>query len=79
MSVRVSRRIASRPRGAAHGRTSTRPLEAAGDDHRRRESDHDDHVPSIPGDPGDYMGGKVSMAFALGYIRALMKTVEAEG
>jgi mannonate dehydratase len=38
-----------------------------------------DHVPSIPGDPGNYMGGKISMAFALGYIRALMKTVEAEG
>jgi mannonate dehydratase len=38
-----------------------------------------DHVPTIPGDPGNYMGGKVSMAFALGYIRALMKTVEAEG
>jgi mannonate dehydratase len=38
-----------------------------------------DHVPSIPGDPGNYMGGKVSMAFALGYLRALMKTVEAEG
>jgi mannonate dehydratase len=37
-----------------------------------------DHVPTIPGDPGNYMGGKVSMAFALGYIRALMKTVEAE-
>jgi mannonate dehydratase len=37
-----------------------------------------DHVPSIPGDPGNYMGGKVAMGFALGYIRALMKTVEAE-
>jgi mannonate dehydratase len=37
-----------------------------------------DHVPSIPGDPGNYMGGKVAMAFALGYMRCLMKTVEAE-
>jgi mannonate dehydratase len=38
-----------------------------------------DHVPSIPGDPGNYMGGKVAFAFALGYVRALMQTVEAEG
>jgi mannonate dehydratase len=38
-----------------------------------------DHVPSIPGDPGNYMGGKVAFAFALGYVRALMKTVEEEG
>jgi mannonate dehydratase len=37
-----------------------------------------DHVPSIPGDPGNYMGGKVAFAFALGYVRALMQTVEAE-
>jgi mannonate dehydratase len=37
-----------------------------------------DHVPSIPGDPGSYMGGKVAMAFALGYIRCLMQTVERE-
>jgi mannonate dehydratase len=38
-----------------------------------------DHVPSIPGDPGNYMGGKIAFAFALGYVRALMQTVEAEG
>jgi mannonate dehydratase len=38
-----------------------------------------DHVPSIPGDPGNYMGGKVAFAFALGYVRALMQTVDAEG
>ena len=38
-----------------------------------------DHVPSIPGDPGDYMGGKVAFANALGYVRALMQTVAAEG
>lgn len=38
-----------------------------------------DHVPAIPGDPGNYMGGKVAFAFALGYIRALMQLVEAEG
>jgi mannonate dehydratase len=38
-----------------------------------------DHVPSIPGDPGNYMGGKVAFAFALGYVRAMMQTVEAEG
>lgn len=37
-----------------------------------------DHVPSIPGDPGNYMGGKVAFAFALGYIRSLMQTVERE-
>ena len=37
-----------------------------------------DHVPSIPGDPGNYMGGKVAFAFALGYVRSLMQTVEAE-
>ena len=38
-----------------------------------------DHVPSIPGDPGNYMGGKVAFANALGYLRSLMQTVEAEG
>ncbi len=38
-----------------------------------------DHVPSIPGDPGDYTGGKVGFSFALGYIRALMQAVGAEG
>ena len=38
-----------------------------------------DHVPSIPGDPGNYMGGKVAFANALGYLRALMQTVAAEG
>jgi mannonate dehydratase len=38
-----------------------------------------DHVPSIPGDPGNYMGGKVAMAFALGYIRCLMQMVAQEG
>ena len=37
------------------------------------------HVPSIPGDPGDYLGGKVTFAFALGYVRELRQTVEAEG
>jgi len=25
-----------------------------------------DHVPSIPGDPGNYMGGKVAFAFERG-------------
>jgi len=38
-----------------------------------------DHVPAIPGDPGDYTGGKVGFAFALGYIRALIQIVEREG
>jgi mannonate dehydratase len=38
-----------------------------------------DHVPAIPGDPGNYMGGKVAFANALGYVRGLMQTVEAEG
>lgn len=38
-----------------------------------------DHVPSIPGDPGDYMGGKVAFANSLGYLRSLMETIEAEG
>jgi mannonate dehydratase len=37
-----------------------------------------DHVPSIPGDPGNYMGGKVAFAFALGYVRAMMQAVGAE-
>ena len=38
-----------------------------------------DHVPSIPGDPGNYMGGKVAFANSLGYLRSLMETIEAEG
>ena len=37
-----------------------------------------DCVASPPGDPGNYMGGHVAFAFALGCVRALTQTVEAE-
>ena len=38
-----------------------------------------DHLPTIPGDPGDYTGGPKGFGFALGYMRALMQMVAAEG
>jgi len=38
-----------------------------------------DHLPTIPGDPGDYTGGRKAFAFAFGYIRALIQLVSSEG
>jgi mannonate dehydratase len=38
-----------------------------------------DHVPSVPGDAGNYSGGPRGFAFALGYIRAVMQAVAKEG
>lgn len=38
-----------------------------------------DHLPAIPGDPGDYTGGPKGFGFALGYMRAIMQMVAAEG
>jgi mannonate dehydratase len=38
-----------------------------------------DHVPTIPGDPGGYQGGPKGFAFSLGYMRAVMQRVAAEG
>ena len=38
-----------------------------------------DHLPTIPGDPGDYTGGRRAFAFAFGYIRALIQLVSSEG
>jgi mannonate dehydratase len=38
-----------------------------------------DHLPTIPGDPGDYTGGPKGFGFALGYTRAIMQMVAAEG
>lgn len=38
-----------------------------------------DHLPTIPGDPGDYSGGPKGFAFALGYTRAIMRMVAEEG
>ena len=38
-----------------------------------------DHVPSIPGDPGNYSGGAKGFAYALGYLRAVMQVVAKEG
>ncbi len=38
-----------------------------------------DHLPTIPGDPGDYTGGRKAFAFAFGYIRALIQVASSEG
>ena len=38
-----------------------------------------DHVPSVPGDAGNYSGGPRGFAYALGYIRAVMQAVAKEG
>jgi mannonate dehydratase len=38
-----------------------------------------DHLPTIPGDPGDYTGGPKGFGFALGYMRGIMQMVAAEG
>ena len=38
-----------------------------------------DHVPSIPGDAGNYSGGPRGFAFALGYLRGVMQAVAQEG
>ena len=38
-----------------------------------------DHLPTIPGDPGDYTGGPKGFGFALGYTRAVMQAVAKEG
>jgi len=39
--------------------------------------DSDQHL-RLPPNRFNYMGGKVAFAFALGHVRALMQTVEAE-
>jgi mannonate dehydratase len=37
-----------------------------------------DHLPTVPGDPGDYTGGRKAFAFAFGYIRALIQLMSSE-
>jgi mannonate dehydratase len=38
-----------------------------------------DHVPSVPGDPGNYSGGPKAFAYALAYIRGVMDAIAREG